>query len=963
MANSPHRVIFSAAINADFLSFRHRFTVGSMTKLICFSLPATKCAVLVGSAFLAVVCRLTAIGITDLRVGGQHGWSVSDDPQPRLVWNSMAEIDGEAAAGYEVIVAKNRADALAGKGTWWKSGLLPLADGPQVVFDAAALPSRAEIWWAVRVIGVQGGTGAWSEVSRFETGLKKPEDWTAQWIGMAAADRQRSAPQFRKSFQIGKPVAKARLYVCGLGWHESWLNGGKLGDEVLQAAQTDYDQRNFYVSHDVTSQIVQGENVLGVWLGDGFFNQDRVWGPKGMSYGEPRLKAQLEVTHPDGTETILATDESWQCKVSPIIESNVYAGETYDARKEDLRWASADFVKHGWQAVVKSSHPGGPLLALNLPPCRRLGTEPVRSVRELTPGTWIYDFGVNLVGWAKFHVEAEAGTKLTVRFAEDLLPDGSLNFATGGVEHTKVNQTATYICRGGGREIWEPRFTYHGFRYAELTITGGKLLSGAPSKDLLEGVIVHTDLTVTGNFECSDDTLNRAFEWANRTFVGNVQGVPTDCPVRERCGWTGDAHLIVPYSMYRFDAASLWMKYTDDIVTTATRSTPMLIFGKGMGERVVKPKAAGIPTMVAPGKRFIGEASPDWGSAIVYIPWDIYLHTGDLRPLKRHYDSMRQWTLHLEGRADKGILRSGLGDWCKPGKSANGEPRDYYGEVIPMLSTACYFRCAKIMADTARLLGRAEDVARFSEISQLVRTSFVREFYGENPSMVPDQTIHSIAVQWGVLPPERQVEAAGKLAGLVKKADHHFMTGVFGSPSLWPTLAGFGHQDVAWKALQNESAPSLKYLAKRGASTFWEVWPMETDEKEIYSRSQSHPFQAGFISWFFSGLAGIAPDGENPGFRVIQMEPQLIEKLDWVKCSFNSPMGVIKSSWARTNATFTWRITVPPGANALLRVPGRIKQLLPHDAIAPVLMDADDVQGKAQRLKLSSGDFTIVSEF
>lgn len=912
---------------------------------------------------LAGFCVLADAGVTGLRVEGQSAWLVSDDAEPMLSWKPVAEIDGELAAGYEVVVSKSRADAMAGKGTWWRSSMLPLAGGPRLGFDATALPSRAEVWWSVRGVGVLGKAGVWADPALFETGLKKPDDWVGQWIGMAAADRQRSAPQFRKSFQIEKPVAKARLYVCGLGWHESWLNGGKLGDEVLQSAQTDYDQRNFYVAHDVTSRIVQGENVLGVWLGDGFFNQDRVWGPRGLSYGEPRVKGQLEITHVDGTQTIIATDESWQCKVSPILESNVYAGETYDARHEDPGWASADFSQNGWKSVAKASDPGGPLLAMNLPPCRRLGTEHARTVRELKPGIWVYDFGVNLVGWARFNVEAEAGTKLTVRFAEDLLPDGSLNFATGGVEHTKVNQTSIFICRGGGREVWEPRFTYHGFRYAELTISGGKLKSGAPSKDLLEGVIVHSDLPVTGNFECSDETLNRAFEWANRTFVGNVQGVPTDCPIRERCGWTGDAHLIVPYSMYRYDAASLWRKYTDDIVSTATRSAPMLIFGKGMGERVVKPKAAGIPTMVAPGKRFIGEASPDWGSAVVFIPWDIYLYTGDLRPLRRHYDSMRKWTLHLEDRASNGILHSGLGDWCKPGKGAETEAREYYGEVIPMLSTACYFRCAKIMADTAKLLGRDEDALRFGKLSEWVRSSFLREFYSENPSLVPDQTIHSIAVQWGVLPPERHEEAARKLAGLVRNRGDHFMTGVFGSPSLWPTLAAFGYQDVAWKALQNESAPSIKYLARRGATTFWEVWPMEADEKETYSRSQSHPFQAGFVSWFFSGLAGLAPDLGNPGFRTIKMEPQMMNGLDWVRCSFNSPMGEIKSSWQRSNATFTWQITVPPGAEARLRVPGRIKQLHPQSAAPLAIMDADDAQGVAQRLSLPSGEFTIVSEF
>lgn len=895
---------------------------------------------------------------SNLRVEGQSGWLVTDDPEPMLSWKPQAEISSLAVTGYEVVASKTRAEAMAGEGTWWKSGILPVSDGPRVILNAKSLPSKAEIWWCVRSVLVGDARGPWSETAVFETGMKLATDWEAQWIGMDPSARQRSAAQFRREFRIDKPVAKARLYMCGLGWHESWLNGKKLGDEVLQSAQTDYEERDFYVSHDVTQQVHSGKNLLGVWVGDGFFNQDRVWGPKGMSYGEPRLKGQLEITHTDGTRTIIGTDESWQCKTSPILESNVYAGETYDARREDLQWASINHAQEGWMPVVKSSDPGGPLMAMNLPPCRRLGVEPVRSLRELKPGTWIYDFGVNLVGWAKLKVQADPGTKLTIRFAEALLADGSLNFATGGVEHTKVNQTDVYICRGGDEEVWEPRFTYHGFRYAELTITDGALKSDKPGQDLLEGVIVHTDLPVIGRFECSDATLNRAFEWANRTFVGSVQGVPSDCPVRERCGWTGDAHLIVPYSMYRFDASTLWAKYVGDMVTTARRNTPMLVFGNGMGERTVKPKVAGIPTMVAPGKRFIGEASPDWGSAIVFIPWDLYLHTGDVRPLQRNYDSMRQWTLHLEVRSKDGILRSGLGDWCKPGKGVKAEPRDYYGEVIPMLSTACYFRCAKIMADTAKLFGRKEDFERFTKISQVVRESFTREFYGEKPSMMPDQTIHAIAVQWGVLPRELQREAADQLAKLVEKAGDHFATGVFGSPSLWPTLVEAGHQETAWKALQNESAPSLKYLAKRGATTFWEVWPMESDETEVYSRSQSHPFQAGFVSWFFSGLAGIRPDAAKPGFRTIHLEPQVIAGLDWVKCSYDSPMGEIQSSWKREGDVLTWNVMIPPGVKALLRVPGRIQP----DPGFPSIETSDDHQGKAQRMTLGSGRFSITSD-
>lgn len=900
--------------------------------------------------------------ISDLRIEGAPGWQVTDDPHPLLSWFPLGETKGVAVTGYEVIAAKSAADAEKGDGSWWKSEFLPLENGSRCQLNATDFPSRSEIWWRVRPVLQNGKFGSWSDTANFETGLKSPSDWKGEWIAMAPAERKRSAPQFRKSFHIDKPVSKARLYVCGLGWHESWLNGEKLGNEVLQPAQTDYDQRNFYVSHDVTAQVHEGENVLGVWVGDGFFNQDRVWGPNGMSYGQPRVKAQLEVTHSDGSVTIVPTDLTWQCKASPITASNVYAGEDYDARLTDPAWADTGFIKEGWKPVVKTGQPGGKLIAQNLPPCRRLGIEKVRSVRELKPGTWVYDFGVNLVGWAKFSVDATPGTRITVRFAEDLLADGSLNFETGGVVNTKVIQTDNYICRGDGPETWEPRFTYHGFRYAELTITDGTLKSGTPDKDLLEGIIVHNDLPVTGSFESSDETLNRAFEWANRTFVGNIQGVPTDCPIRERCGWTGDAHLIVPYSMYRFDAASLWNKYTGDIVSTASRDSNMLVFGRGMGERTVKPKAAGIPTMVAPGKRFIGEASPDWGSAIVFIPWDVYLYSGDLRPLERNYDSMHQWVLHLEGRATDDILYSGLGDWCKPQPDAKSmaEPREYYGQVIPMLSTACYYRSAKIMADTAELLGKNEDAIRFTKLAEDIRKAFTREFYGPDASMVPDQTINAIAVNWEVLPPERRAEAAAKLAEQVKGAGNHFLTGVFGMPALWPTLLEYGHQETAWKALQNDSSPSLNYLAKRGATTFWEVWPVEGNADDVYSRSMSHPFQAGFVHWFFSGLAGIRPDPVNPGFKTILLEPQLIDGLDWVKCSFDSPMGKIQSSWKREANTLTWNITIPPGATSQVRVPGRMTQLTPSDK-TQLPRDADDAQGQAQRLTLSAGTYTLIS--
>jgi alpha-L-rhamnosidase len=779
---------------------------------------------------------------------------------------------------------------------------------------------------------------------------------------MNTEQRKRSAPLFRKSFSVTKPVLKARLYVCGLGYHESWLNGEKLGDEVLQPAQTDYTVRNFYVSHDVTSQLVKGQNMLGFWLGDGFYNQDKVWGPKGISYGEPRIIAQLEITFKDGSKSILQTDETWQCAVSPVLESNVYAGENYDARLYNAKWATNQSTSENWHPVIILPSPGGELIAQQLPPCRRFGTVAAKKVDELRPGTWIFDFGQNLVGWARLRVQASPGTVLTIRFAENKLSGGELGFASGGIKATKVIQTDVYTCKGGGEEIWEPRFSYHGFRFAEVSVSGGTLRNGAPTKDFLEGIVVHTDMEVTGDFSCSDETLNRAFDWAHWTQIGNVQGVPTDCPIRERCGWTGDAHNVVPYTMYRFDAASMWNKYLKDMVTTAQNTGIMLCFGKNFGERTKQMKAVGIPTMIAPGKRFIGEGAPDWGSAIAFIPWDVYLRTGDIRPLETHYGSIRQWAEHLHKLSTNGIVYSGMGDWCKPIlEDLNGRTdRELFGNVSPMLSTACYYRSVRITADVARLIGNAKDFEHFDALASEIRKAFTRAFYSENPEMVPDQTINAIAINWNVLAPELHQEVAKALAKQVQDAGYHFRTGVFGMPSLWPTLCKFGFQETAWKALQVESAPSLKYLAKRGATTFWEVWPLEKDENVEYTRSMSHPFQGGFVAWFFEGLAGITPDKDNPGFRVFHLEPQLIDGLNWVKCRFKSPMGTIESSWERAESRLIWTVEIPPGATAQIRIPGKLLDITRDSKDLNLkAVPGDDSQEKAERLMLSSGKYQI----
>ncbi|WP_018474101.1 family 78 glycoside hydrolase catalytic domain [Echinicola pacifica] len=903
--------------------------------------------------------------IINLKVEGFANWVVTDEAKPRLSWQAPKDIPGKPLIGYELMASDQESKLIQNQGNLLPVTLRPIGKGAWMIFDASSLASRSSVWWKVRSVYEDKERGVWSDNFHFEVGLKHDSDWTAEWIGMTSSQREKSAPWLRRSFEISKEISKARLYVCGLGLHESWLNGQKIGEEVLQPAQTDYNIRSFYIAHDLSQQLRQGLNTLGFWLGDGFYNQDRVWGPNGLSYGQPKVIAQLEIEYKDGSTELIGTDESWQTKQSAIKASNIYAGESYDARLYTADWAKVNTAPTGWQAANKLPPAGGKLVAQQLPPSIRTGRVPVKDVRQLHANTWILDFGQNLVGWAKMKVNASPGTRITIRYAEDKLPSGELNYATSGVKATKVIQTDEYICKGNGEEIWEPRFSYHGFRYAEVSVEDGALKEKSPGRDFLEGIVIHTDMAITGHFSSSDSLINKLFDMAHWTQVGSVLGVPVDCPVRERCGWTGDAHLTVPYTMFRFDAASMWRKYTEDIASTALISSRMLCFGDEFGERSVQLKESGIPTMVAPGKRFIGEGSPDWGSAIAFIPWDIYLHTGDLRPLEKHYSSIIQWTRHLQGISTNDLVYSGMGDWVKPiiDNPEGKTDREIYGAISPMLSTACYYRSARITAEVARLLGKQEDYEYFDQLSREIRKAFTEAFYGDSPEYTPDQTVNAIAIDWNVLAPDRHKEVAANLNRQVKDAGYHFETGVFGMPSLWRVLGKYGYYQTAWKVLNQTDAPSFNYLIQRGATTFWEVWPTEQDEDIPYIQSMSHPFQGAFVRWFYEGLAGVQPDAEFPGYELIHFQPQIIDELEWVTCRFASPMGEIESSWKQENSLLSWTVEVPAGATGKLRVPGRLIEITKMQEVIKVeKQEITDGQGYAELIQLPAGKYQLKSK-
>lgn len=899
--------------------------------------------------------------ITQLKVEGFNHWIVTDKEQVKLSWHTKPFAQTKEITSYEVRVSTQPEFS---NSELTKTIIVPVEDGPLTYFKTENFKPRTHLFWQVRPVFKNNAKGIWSNTFNFQIGLKDNTEWQGKWIGMSSNDRGKSAILIRKTIAIDKEVKQAVLYSCGLGLHEAWLNGIKIGNKVLQPAQTDYEKRSFYVANDISSQLKKGENTLGFWIGDGFYNQDVVWGKNGLSYGQPKIIAQLEIYYKDGSKAIISTNDTWLCKPSAITASNIYAGENYNANLYDDKWASNNSNTKTWKSASILPGSGGQLIAQELPPCKIVDSIKTQSITKLTDNKYIFDFGQNLVGWAKLKVNATPNTLITLRFAEDKKSSGELNFATGGVSATKVIQTDHYICKGNTEEVWSPRFTYHGFRYAEVTITNGKLKNASPEKDLLTGMVVRTDMPIIGTFSSSNEILNKAFDMAYWTQIGSVLGVPVDCPIRERCGWTGDAHLTVPYTMYQFDASTMWQKYIKDIQTTAESERPMLSFGENFMDRSVKVKQKGLPTMIAPGKRLSGAASPDWGSAIAFIPWDLYLHTGDTRPLENSYDSIKTWITHLETLEDSGIINVGLGDWCKPilENPNNLKPPLFYGEMVPLLSTACYYRSARIAADTANLLGKTEDFKVYDALANRIRKAFTEHFYSEDSKLTPDQTVNAIAVDWDVLPPELHAKTAETLNNQLIDANYHFMTGVFGMPSLWSVLGNYGYHETIQKILENDSAPSIKHLIDQGATTFWEVWPLENENLDNYSRSMSHPFQGAFVRWFYSGLAGIKPDTNIPGYKLIHLEPQIIPGLQWVNCTFESPMGLIESSWKKTEAIVNWKVQIPLGTKAILKIPGERISIEKVIEEGKTMTHSNFTTSEDNEISLNQGVYNIVFE-
>jgi len=697
----------------------------------------------------------------------------------------------------------------------------------------------------------------------------------------------------RKDFDLPRPVRKATLRISGLGYFVAWINGQRVGDHVLDPAQSDYEVRTFCVTHDVTGLLAQGKNTIGAELGDGWFNQTRVriyCECIALAYGSPRLWAELHVIHDDGSETVMGTDKSWKTSSGATRENNVYAGETFDARLVQRGWNTPDFDASSWEDVAVAVVDIAPLEEQLIPPIRVCETMRPVDIRKLGEGHFVVDMGRNFAGWARIAPRAPRGTEIRLRFAEMLGRDGNVDTATTGVFATRVEQIDTYICSGEEaerNETWEPSFTYHGFRYVEVTGWHGELTA-----DDITGCVVHTDLQPAGHFECSDERLNAAHCLAVWTHINNVHSVPEDCPARERCGWLGDANVVAQYSMWNFHGKEFWEKYLGDIETSRSRNK-------------------GLPFYIAPGKRTCDTGTSDWAVTLVLLPWYVYRHYGDASVLERHWEGMHFLMQHFGKVAKDWLLTDGIGDHCHPTETPNAKKT-----TIAITSNAWFFRCARVMRDTAKVLGLGGYADLYDSWAQCINAALVENFWRDGS--FGSQTANAMALAFGFAPDAPAAAAA--LADDVRRRDMHHDCGIFGIRYLFEELTHSGYGDLALAVMRGDTYPSIGYMLKQGATTLWEWWEDAPDDGRVQGvPSLNHPMMGGYDNWFFNTLAGIEP--LEPGFKKITLVPHPIAGLDWVRCYHDCPYGRIVSEWSVEQDVFIWKVVIPQGTTAMVTLP------------------------------------------
>ena len=845
-------------------------------------------------------CSEKNIRIVNLRCEYAVSPMTVESQNPLLLWQLLSKEKGQSQSAYHIIVSSSLSMLENGEGDYWDSGKV-LSSESIIKYDGKQMSSRTQLYWKVKVWDKNGVPSNWSDAATWTMGLLEPSGWKAKWIGQMEDEYPDStltfpAPYFRKEFVIAKPIKKAMVYVCGLGFYEMYFNGEKIGEQVLAPAVTNYDkrplknllyyyddqstQRVLYNVFDVTQKLNQQNNAIGVILGNGWYNQrDRIIEGY-MWYDVPKMILQLEIEYNDGTRETIVSDNSWKTSTGALLHSAIFTGEVYDARMEPGSWNKAHYDDNEWQPALHVRPPTGEMRAQTVPFNKVMRTIDT-SFEKNNDSLYTFTLPETVSGWCSINVRGNAGDTVKMRFITE--------------EGFDYGQIDTYILKGGGAETWEPKFTWHTFRKIEILAKGVDI-----SNRSLTVKSIYTDVDNVGSFECSNELFNRIHQAWIRTMHTNFKGIVSSDPHRERLAYTGDGQVITESLLYTFDMTQFLRKFIDDIDDARNKNTGYVPHTAPFGG---------------------GGGGPAWGSAYVIIPWAYYQHYGDITVLQEHYSGMKHWIEYLKTRTDeRGIIvreePNGwcLGDWCTP----------YNRIEIPteLVNTAFYYHVTSTMADVAKILNKGSDETYLNNLAQSIKENFNTVFYDSttNHYWKGKQGANAIALAFNLVPEDKHEAVFAAMLEHLQSINHYFDTGIFGTPLTLKVLTENGRADIAYKLMNQKDFPGYGYLMDNKNSTLWETWDGGVDDPNGSGRC--HPMFGSVVAWFYNSLAGIKPDKSNPGMKHFYIEPIPVPELTYCKASYNTLYGKISSSWEiDKNGSFHLTVDVPANTSATIIFP------------------------------------------
>lgn len=819
-----------------------------------------------------------------------------DAAAPRLTWRLEDDRFGACQRAYRIVVGTDSVAVGRGIGEMWDSGRVA-SDGMLTRYAGKALLPFTRYFWRVTVWDRDNRTEN-SPVAAFETGMMEMANWQGAWIGDGRDPDYKPAPYFRKVFSVEKAVKSARAYIAAAGLYELSINGERVGDHRLDPMYTRFDRRNLYVTYDVTGWLRTGANAVGVLLGNGWYNHQSgaVWNfDRAPWRNRPAFCFDLRIEYEDGTHEVVASGLDWKTSGGPLRFNSIYTSEHYDASQEQPGWDTPEFDDSAWHGVGYRSAPSACVAAQQVVPIRRTAEYRPVAFRRLSDTSWLYDFGQNMAGITRLKVSGERGTRIRIVHAERLRPDGHADLSNIDVyfrpkEPEDLFQTDVVVLSGGAEDEFAARFNYKGFRYAEVIADRPVVLS----PESLTAYAQHSDVEPKGRIASSNRLIERLWEATNRSYLSNLMGYPTDCPQREKNGWTGDGHLAIETALYNYDGITVYEKWLAD-------------------HRDEQQPNGVLPDIVPTGGWGYGtENGLDWTSTIALIPWNLYLFYGDPTPLQACYESIKRYVDYVDRRSPEGLTAWGRGDWV-PVRSQS---------VKELTSSVYFYVDAAILARAAEWFGTEEERLRYAALADKIREAVNRKYLDRETGIYAQgtQTELSVPLYWGVVPEELRSKVAEQLARRVAEADYHLDVGVLGAKAILSALSENGQVETAYRVAVRTTYPSWGWWIVNGATTLLENWDLQAT-RDI---SDNHMMFGGIGGWFFRGLGGIEPDPEAPGFKHIVLHPALVGP-DRFEASHDSPYGRIVSGWERRGARVIYRVTVPPNSTATLYCPPHVR--------------------------------------